>query len=490
MPAKQETRACSPAGWAHIASEGLWQCLPYLDTINRELVEIMRSRHAGISKHLLLMAPPQHGKTTLVAHAFPCSWMGYFPDDKIILTSYEAETAEDRGKAARNEFEQFAPPVFGLNLDQNTTAASRWGIANHKGTMIARGVGGPITGAPCNLFIIDDPIKEAKDVRSQAFRDDQWEWMNKVALRRLRKGSCLVTIYTPWHEDDLGQRMIKASVAGTFPPLTVLRFPAISETQEERDDWAGSLGLPLGQPDPAGRQPGQALWPDVHTIESLLLWKKSDPPGFQALGQGRPRAAGGSIFKGEWFKRCKASDVPRDADRCRFWDKAGTQDAGDFTASVRGARSKDGRYFVENITNDRLSAYYRDEKIKSVSENDAYTVGSVAIRADQDPAQAGKSDAENFRRMLEKYDVQTKVVSGDKVVNARPFASAVESGNVWLVEAPWNDLYISQLESFNKGKFDDLVDASSGMYNHLAKGDNSIVVATSPFANYTGLRAS
>ena len=492
LDAYQPGDLVTPADWAYIASGGQWGCLPYCDVINRELVEIMAAHSRGESRFLLLIAPPQHGKTTLVGHDFPDTWLGYLPDDEIILASYESETAEDRSKVARDDFDQFGPHIFGLSVDPTSTAASNWSVRGRRGGMIARGVGGAITGNPCSLFIIDDPIKDAKDVRSETFREDQWEWFNKVAMRRMRRGSCMVMIYTPWHEDDLGQRIIRASVRGELPPWKILRFPAISETQEERDGWASELGLPTGQPDPIGRPPGHALWPRMHTLESLLLWKKIDPYGFEALGQGRPRPKGGFIFNRKWFHKCRAEDVPRDSERCRFWDKAGKQGAGDWTAGVRMARwqspiTGEIRYYVENVVRDQLSANARDQKILSTCQEDRSQVANYRVRGDQDPAQAGKSDAEAFCRLLDGFDVKTKPITGDKVYNARPFASSVEGGNVWIVEAPWNEAYLNELEGFDKAKWDDQVDASAGAFNELSGKSNTIHRAASPIAGYTGI---
>jgi predicted phage terminase large subunit-like protein len=416
---------------------------------------------------------------------------GGHPDDNVILASYESETAEKRGKQARDDFRLYAPHLFNLQLDPQSTATADWGVAGRKGSMISRGVGGAITGSPCDLFLIDDPIKDAKDVRSQTFRDDQWEWYMKVVQRRLRKHTCSVTIYTPWHHDDLGQRMIRAAVAGDIAPMKVLRFPALAETQEERDEWAESMGLPLGQPDPIGRPAGEALWPEVHTRESLERWRKADPQGFYALGQGRPSAPGGDFFRREWFERntVRIDDVPKDCEFVRAWDKAATAGAGDWSVSVLMARSKDGRYFVVNVTRDRLSAYRRDEKILATAGADARRWGSVLTRGDQDPGSAGKDDAAAFRRLLERFWVETSTVSGDKETRARPLSSSAEGGNVYMVVAEWNRPYLDVLEAFPKGKNDDDVDASSSAFNKLAGRDNVLRIAPNPAASWNGRRA-
>jgi len=489
--AKLESRPITPADWAHIASKGTWRIRPELDLINRKLCQTAAARYQGRGINTLIMMPPQHGKTTIVGHSFPGWWLGYFPDDNIGLIGYEAEFAAKRGRAARDIFEQNAPGVFNLKQDPEISAISHWGVLGHEGTMSTFGAGGGITGSAMNLLLIDDPIKNEEQAYSELFRQNQWEWFTGTVMSRVRAVTSCVMIYTSWHEDDLGQRIILASLAGELEPWDIVRIPALAETQEERDDYASRMGLPIGQPDPIGRQPGACLWPEMWPVEKLLMRKKTNPYQFEAMFQGRPRPKGGLIFNRVNFIKCKASDVPRDAQRCRFWDKAASvKNTSDWTVGVKMARANSGEYYIENVVRERLSPSQRDKKILAVAADDAMANSGVRIRADQDPAQAGKSDAENFCRMLDRYDVKTKVISGDKIVNARPLASAVEGGRVYIVEAPWNAAYLDELESFNKGKHDDQVDASAGAYNSLAEGDQELRVGPNPTAGYTGRRAS
>ena len=475
----------TPAGFAYLTSGRSWKTLPHLELINVHLVNVAIARKQGGSSNVLIMCPPQHGKTTLVSHAYPGWWLGHFPEDRVGLIGYEAEFAAKRGRAARDIFIEHGPRFFDLEQNPDIAAVADWGIRGHHGGMACFGAGGGITGNPMNLCLVDDPIKSEEQACSQHFRDTQWEWWTGTVQSRITANTSIGFIYTPWHEDDLGQRIMHYSLGVGNEPWTILRIPALSETQDERDEYAETMGLPLGLPDPVGREPGMALWPEKWPVEKLLARKRMNAYQFEAMFQGRPRPKGGSIFKGEWFNRCKASDVPKDAEFCRFWDKAGSDNAGDWTVGVLMARSQDGRFFVVNVSRDRLSAFRRDEKIVAVSDADVRQHASYRIRGDQDPASAGKSDAENFRRMLAKFDVKTAVVSGDKVTRARPFASATESRNVWLVEGEWNKAFIDELESFDKGKHDDQVDAASSAYSDLA-GNVAPEWAPAPFQTYHG----
>jgi predicted phage terminase large subunit-like protein len=482
-------RPISPADWAHTASRGLWLSAPHLKVLDRRLIRLAQSRRRREGARLLVMMPPQHGKSSLISQYFPGWWLGTFPDDPIILASYEADFAAKWGKRARDAFEAHAPSEFHLDLDPDAGANSFWGVKGRLGSMSTAGCGGAITGNPAALFLIDDPIKGPEQANSETQRENDWEWFTQVALTRLKRGSCMGMLYTAWNEDDLGQRIIRNSLAGNLEPWDILRIPAIAETQEERDEWAADLGLQLGLPDPIGREPGEPLWPEMHPIEELEMRRRTDPYGFEALYQGRPRAKGGNFFKRDWWKgkMIDAREVPRDVERCRFWDKAASEDSGDWTAGVlMGMQDSSGRYFVEHVARDRMSPYESDEKILATALHDMTFRGGVRIRGDQDPGQAGKRDAAAFVRLLAGYDVATEPISGAKEVRARAFASAVEGGNVFFVKAPWNDAYFRELEGFPRGKHDDQVDASAGAFNELAGRSQRLRVGSNPTAHWRG----
>ncbi len=88
---------------------------------------------------------PGHGKSELVDRYLPAWWLGTFPNQRIILTSYEAEFAASWGGKARDIFEKTAH-LWGRAVNMRSSAASRWDLKNFDGGMITAGAGGPITG--------------------------------------------------------------------------------------------------------------------------------------------------------------------------------------------------------------------------------------------------------------------------------------------------------------------------------------------------------
>ena len=66
--------------------------------------------------------------------------------------------------------------------------------------------------------------------------------------------------------------------------------------------------------------------------------------------------------------------------------------------------------------------------------------------------------------------MKTIAESGSKETRAEPFAVQWQHGNVDLMLADWNEVYLTQLESFPESKFKDMVDASSAAFAEIENG--------------------
>jgi predicted phage terminase large subunit-like protein len=430
----------------------------------------------GEIRRLMIFAPPQHGKSELVSVRFPAFWLAHRPDDPIILTSYGASLAEDKSRAARaliqkQAFNRLFPEV---DLRSDSRSSSRWHLAGHRGGMIAAGVGGPITGRPAMLGIIDDPFENWAEAQSKAHRKHVWEWYRGTFRTRLWEDGAIILIMTRWHEDDLagkllssqGGRLLDAGVG----EWVVLRLPALAETDKERRQNNKHLGLPENVPDPLGRRPGAPLCPQRYSRQALL---KLAPGGAEAVGtqvwnaeyQGVPRAPEGNLFKRTWFRL--VPEIPRQGRFVRYWDKAGTQGDGDYTVGLLMCEHE-GLYYVVDIIRGQWSALRRKKVMKQVAELDAMRYGHVTIWVEQEPGSGGKESAEMTVQDLAGYSIHIERSTHSKVVRSEPFRAQCEAGNVYLKRARWNGTYIDELIAFPNGTNDDQVDTSSGAFNKLA----------------------
>ena len=422
----------------------------------------------GEITRLMVFAPPQHGKSELVSVRFPAWWLGRRPEDPVILASYAASLAERHSAEARAvvQSDVFGQLLFpGLRTRQDSRSKQLWRMAGHRGGMLAVGVGGPITGHGAQLGIIDDPFENWEQAQSATVRGKVWDWWRGTFRTRIWERGAIILVMTRWHEDDLAGRLL----ADQGDRWRVLRLPALAETQEERDEAARLLGLPAGGADPLGRAPGEALCPRRFSVEALAAIRRDvGARVWSAEYQGLPRPLEGVLFRREWFGVVSAA--PAGVVCVRYWDKAGTHGAGDYTVGVLLAQHE-GRFYVADVVRGQWSAHEREQVIRRTAERDG---AGVAIWLEQEPGSGGKDSAAASLRALAGFNAHAAPVSGDKVTRATPFAAQAEAGNVVLVRGAWNAAYLEELCAFPSGAHDDQVDASSGAFNHLARRQGQV----------------
>lgn len=436
---------------------------------------------AGETKRLMIFAPPQHGKSELTSVRLAGKWMGDRPDDPVAIVSYGADLAQAKSRQVRDlvESDEYralygdrgTQAVEPVQTRDDSRAVNHWGLAYpYRGSLWAGGVGGPITGHGFMLGVIDDPFENWAAAQSLTIRNKVWEWWQGTFRTRIWENGAIVLIMTRWHEDDLAGRILKAQ-PGMWK---VLRLPAIAETQEERDNNNKFLNFPTGEPDPLGRKAGEALAPSRFSREALLeIMVDVGSRVWAAEYQGVPRPADGDRFKREWFE-IAVGQAPKAAARVRYWDKAGTEGAGAFTAGVLIAHWK-GVFYVEDVVRGQWSAGERETIIKQTAQLDAQKYGrtGVTIWVEQEPGSGGKESAENTIRNLAGFKVYKEPVTGSKDVRMQPFEAQCEALNVKLVRGPWNHNFIEELIAIPGGTYRDQADAAAGAFNKLVKPTRS-----------------
>ena len=190
----------------------------------------------------------------------------------------------------------------------------------------------------------------------------------------------------------------------------------------------------------------------------------------------------GLLFKRTWFTDCDPSEVPPRAKRVRYWDKAGTEGAGDWTAGVLVAYA-DNKFYVEDVVRGQWSPGDRNKRMREVAAADHKRYrGAVNIWVEQEPGSGGKESAILSILNLAGYIVQTETAAGQqhrivdhlrvpgtgKIVRAQPLASQAEHGNVVMVRGAWNRAWLDEMCAFPEAKHDDQVDATAGAFNKLA----------------------
>lgn len=259
---------------------------------------------------LLLSVPPQHGKSFTVTETLPSWFLGKHPRDGVILCSYDSDLAEKFSRKNRDKFNLYATDVFRVDFNKNAQGVALWETSDG-GTCRAAGLKAGITSYGCELFIIDDPIKNKEQAQSDVVIKKIHDEMGPSVQSRIHPGGKLIVIQTRWVDNDTIGFILKNW--GEFI-WKYINLPC--ECEDETSD-------------PLGRKKGESLMGEHlgdYNIPTKIRndndWLKSKKKlvitgdgeyTWNALYQGHPSAESGNLFHEEWWQ-------PYDRSKVKFED--------------------------------------------------------------------------------------------------------------------------------------------------------------------------
>lgn len=282
LTAKEELAWHNYADYFQLANPGM-KLYPHVKLICDKLQKIAD----GEQHFYIIELAPQHGKSLTITKTFPSYFLMKYPDKHAMIVTYSQDLYSQFAASNRRAFSDWcnAVPYPGLKLGKNTSQT--FTIQDHRGGFYATSVLGGATGMSADLLVIDDPVKNAEEAHSMTVKDKIWDEWNLTFYPRLQKGGSVIVIMTRWQTDDLAGRLLQQSSL----PWEEIKLPAIAED------------IPAGQTDAIGRHNGEALCPELHSLEELKTHKHDmGTTKFTALYQQSPIIEGGNIFKQEWVK--------------------------------------------------------------------------------------------------------------------------------------------------------------------------------------------
>lgn len=405
---------------------------------------------------MLLLCPPQHGKSTAASKRFPAYALGLDPTKEVISGSATAQLAEEFGREVRNcissqEYRALFPDT---RLAEDSQAKGRWST-EEGGGYYAVGIGGALMGRGGELGIIDDPFATWEDAQSQLQRDKVWDWYTGTFYNRIRPGGQIIVIQHRMHEDDLVGRLI--------------------EQQSQGGDKWEIVELPALLDDPP--------WVERYDRVALERIKQiSGPRKWSALYMQNPAPDEGTFFKREWFKRYVPEQLPKALHRYISSDHApGGQDSNDFTCVRVWGINPDGDLFLldgfrhqetMDKTTDRMVGSKKD-KVKGLIAR--HTPFAWFPEDDNN----WKSVAGFVTRRMREEGVFCRIEpisphGSDKETKAQAIQAMAASGRVWVPVGPDGDDVIEQYVRFPGGKHDDEVDAGAIIGRAIAEAHPAI----------------
>ena len=290
-----------------------FEAMPYNKTICAYLDQWI----AGEITRLIITMPPRHGKTELASRRMPAYILGRYPDAEIMLANYSGDLARKSNRDVQNlitspRYARLFPDTCLADQFARTSAKFRYirtsddfQVVGKKGSLRSAGIGGGITGRGGHFIIVDDPVKNRAEADSTTYRQTVWDFFTSTLLTRLepflgKEGRVLIVL-TRWHDYDLAGRCLKEQKG----KWTLLNFPAIAPENPEPYD---------------SRSPGEALWQSKFSLKALKA--KREEIGlrdYEALYNGAPTVAEGTVFKREWFEE-RYETLPDNLLIVQSWD--------------------------------------------------------------------------------------------------------------------------------------------------------------------------
>lgn len=422
------------------------------------LCEHLEAVTNGDITRLLVNVPPGTMKSMTAAVFWPAWEWGpkAIPNMRFIGASHEEGLATRDNRRMRHlvqsEWYQDRWPI-GLIGDQNAKTYFENDSTGWRQSCPVKSM----TGKRGDRVLWDDP-HSVESAISDAHRETALRVFQETLPTRLNnpEKSAIVIIMQRQHEYDVSGLIL------------------------EQDYGYEHLCLPM-EFEPDRRCVTSIGFQDPRTEEGELLFPERFPPevverdkkimgeyAYSGQMQQRPAPRTGGFFAWENLKIVKA--VPAIKKAVRYWDKAGTEDGGAWTAGVKMGLCQDGTYIVLDVVRGQWAASKREAVIKQTAENDGH---GVEIWIEQEPGSGGKESAESTIRNLAGFNIRSERPTGDKTVRAEPYSVQVEAGNVKLLKADWNQKYIDEHKSFPVGRFKDQIDAGAGAFNKLARPSNT-----------------
>jgi hypothetical protein len=394
--------------------------------IHREICVQAERVERGEIDRLMLLCPPQHGKSQIVSRRLPAYMLGRNPTRDIISASATADLAEGFGRDVRNcisspECKNVFPE---MKLAEDSQAKGRWNT-KQGGGYYAVGVGGHLFGRG-GLAIIDDPFGSWEDAQSELQREKVWSWYQGTLYNRIRPGQPIIVIQHRMHEADLAGRLI--------------------EKQKQGGDKWEIVNLPALVEDPP--------WIERYDRAALeRIRANTDPRQWSALYLQNPTPDEGTFFRREWFPRFDPKTVT--GHKYSTGDFAVTDGGGDFTEL--------GTHAFGETLDLCVDGWYGQTSADEWIERLCDQVGRhrpIAFFGESGPI---RRSVEPFltRRMRERnaYCRLEWLVRGhDKPTMARSLQAMAANGRVRIADTEYGERVLTQLLQFPAGRLDDAVD--------------------------------
>jgi phage terminase large subunit-like protein len=357
-------------------------------------------------------------------------------------------------------------------------------------TLEAIGSGGKITGAHCDIVVIDD-LEDDLTTSSESVRAKTRDWLAATVTPILNQGGMMLVIGTRKHYFDVYHYMKQDPTFQVIEDAAIKKWPDSYEYITEEDEYGIET---LKEVKVTGDY--EVLWPEFRPIEFLLMERRSMGSHlFAREMQNQVQSEDDAIIKRDWVDAAKVSSYdfnnppPINLQECiviQSWDlsiesdvtKAKQKDT-DYTCGWTLARDKNGKIWAldmfhtrgisqQEIMNAIVSMYTKwKEYVKEIwVEKNSF--GALYVQQLQQTSLPVKPVIMSAKNALRNSIHNIAILFENNLVRL-PYGSPYTQNKI--------DVFCDELVGFPKFLHDDSVASFSHGLAALKKVGNTYVVA-------------
>jgi len=430
-------------------------------------------------QRILLHAPPQVGKSIIVAQRLPAYIMGCKPTSRNAVGSYNQQKAIDFSKVCQTvmrsgEYMRMFPnPECRIAPDAKQDSFStiaRQNFGDGQASLVALGMQTGYVGKGFDgLLVIDDPYPSSTMAMSPQINTLIRSWWEQTVMTRVPDETNIIVCFHRYHSEDFAQYLIDQG------DWEFIRLAAIADDSEEF-------------PDPLSRKPGELLTPRL-SKEKLAEREERDSMSYHGQFQGLPRPLKGGAFEAEWFEETDdyspyIEEIPRLDHYVRAWDLATTTNQrSDYTVGALMGVMDNGTLVLLDIVRKKAEWHEVQQLIKDTAAKDKeliqsinpfgrYSVGvehkAIGIVA----YQAFQAESYWLANQIPLEKIEINGAYEDKKTRSNYWRSQFANGYFKMLRfGTWHQVFKSECLAFTgrKGGKDDQVDAVSNAVQMLSK---------------------
>ncbi len=437
----------------------------HIDVICKHLEAVTN----GQIQNLVINMPPRHMKSLLVSVFWPCWVWLHNPYSKWLFLSYvQTLSTRDSLKCRRLIqslwYQARWSDKFTITSDQN----QKMRFENDKtGYRLSTSIDGAATGEGGNYVVVDDAhnVKEAESETKRIGVLRVWDEVLPTRVNNPKKDSFVVVMQRVHEKDLTGHILAKEN------GYILLCLPARYEVNRKPKIPVTPIGFKDRR-----KIDGEPLWKGMYGNKELKDLENT-LGAYATAGQlqQRPSPREGGMFDITNFRF--AERIGNTVRGIRYWDKAGTKDAGCYTCGVLMYKMADDTFLIADVVRGQWEAPERERRIKQAAQLDGKR---ITVWVEQEGGSGGKESVQSTVKNLVGFNARADKVTGAKEVRAEPYSAQVEIGNVYILNNEstkrWVNKFLDEHGLFPMGEFKDQVDASAGAFNKLNFGSRAGVI--------------